>query len=84
MKPVKLYVKDWCPFCVRAKALLNSKSVPFEEISIEGNAEMAEDLFNKTGFRTVPQIFIGEECIGGYTELAGLEQDGQLDAKLAD
>lgn len=82
MKAVKIYVKEWCPFCVRAKALLTHKNISFEEISIEGNQELTEKLFSETGFRTVPQIFIGEECVGGYSELAALEQAGELDAKL--
>lgn len=84
MKPVKVYVKDWCPFCTRAKKLLEQKGVAFEEISIEGKTEMAQQLFAQTGFRTVPQVFIGDECVGGFTELAQLEQQGELDAKLAD
>lgn len=82
MKPIRIYVKEWCPFCVRAKQLLNSKGYAFEEISIEGKPEMAQELFSRTGFRTVPQIFIGEECIGGFTELAELEREGNLAAKV--
>jgi len=82
MKKVKLYTKEYCPYCVRAKTLLNSKNVEFEEINIEGQTSLSEGLFQKTGFRTVPQIFIGEECIGGYSQLAQLEQSGELDQKL--
>lgn len=84
MKKVIVYSKDYCPYCTRAKALLQQKSVAFEEINIEGKTEVAEKLFAQTGFRTVPQIFIGDECIGGFTDLAELEQKGLLDEKLKD
>jgi len=78
MKPIKVYTKEYCPFCTRAKALLTARKLSFEEINIEGDNEFAQKLFAKTGFRTVPQIFIGEECVGGYTELAALDQEGKL------
>jgi len=79
---VKLYVKDVCPYCVRAKAFLEAKGVSFEVESIEGEPEKAQALFAKTGFRTVPQIFIGDECIGGYDDMIRLEKARELDAKL--
>ena len=82
MKSVKIYVKDYCPYCTRAKALLNSKNIPFETVDIEKDQNFAEKLFAQTGFRTVPQIFIGDECIGGYTQLAELDQNGELTKKL--
>lgn len=80
---MRVYTKNYCPYCVRAKALLTQKKVSFQEINIENNTSLAEELFAKTGFRTVPQIFIGEECIGGFDQLNELEADGQLDALLA-
>lgn len=82
MKPIKVYSKDYCPFCVRAKRLLETHGLEFEEINLENDSQSAEQLFARTGFRTVPQIFIGEECIGGYDELAALVQAGELEAKL--
>lgn len=83
MKSVRIYTKSVCPYCVRAKKLFDLKKVPYEEISIEGKQDEAEALFAKTGFRTVPQIFIGETCIGGCDNLYDLEREGRLDGMLA-
>ncbi|MDB5037820.1 MAG: glutaredoxin 3 [Bacteriovoracaceae bacterium] len=83
MKPVKVYTKTYCPYCDRAKELLKKKNVSFEETNIENDPEGAQKLFAKTGFKTVPQIFIGEECIGGCDDLYALEKAGKLDALLA-
>jgi glutaredoxin 3 len=84
MKSVKVYTTDWCPYCDRAKALLRSKGVPYEEIDVEGDDAKRAWLVQTTGQRTVPQIFIGDEPVGGYTELAALDRRGELDARLAD
>lgn len=84
MKSVKVYTTDWCPYCDRAKALLRSKGVPYEEIDVEGDDAKRAWLVRTTGQRTVPQIFIGDEPVGGYTELAALDRRGELDARLAD
>lgn len=83
MLPVKIYTKDRCPYCVKAKGLLTQKKIPYTEINIEGKADMTAALFAETGMRTVPQIFIGDECIGGCDDLFELEQHGQLDLKLS-
>lgn len=83
MKKIRVYSKDWCPFCDRAKALLKHKGLDFEEINLEGKTQEAEALFAESGFRTVPQIFIGDACVGGFQELAQLEQSGELDQLLA-
>ncbi len=82
MKPVKVYLTYWCPYCQRAMSLLKSKGVSFEEIDVDGDDEKRAWLREATGQRTVPQIFIGEEPIGGYTELAALERSGGLDQRL--
>lgn len=82
MKEVKVYTKSYCPYCVKAKKLLEHKKVPYEEVSIENDPEFAEKLFAKSGFRTVPQIFIGETCIGGCDNLYDLEKNGELDSLL--
>lgn len=82
MKKVTVYSKDYCPYCTRAKALLQSKNIPFEEVSIEGKPELQQEIFSKSGFRTVPQIFIEEECLGGYDQLVALEQAGDLMKKV--
>tara|TARA_B100001248_G_scaffold251745_2_gene227182 strand:- start:8593 stop:8847 length:255 start_codon:yes stop_codon:yes gene_type:complete len=82
MKKVILYSKDYCPYCVHAKRLLEQKGVGYEEINMENRPEEMQALIAKTGMRTVPQIFIEEELIGGFSELSALEAEGQLDAKL--
>jgi glutaredoxin 3 len=79
---VVVYSKDYCPYCDRAKALLKSKGVPFEAIELQNHPGEFEKLKARTGLMTVPQIFIGEELIGGYTDMAALDREGVLDQKL--
>lgn len=83
MKPVKIYTTPSCPYCHRAKRLLQKKNVPFEEIDVAGDDEARAALVQRTGERTVPQIFIGETHVGGSDELQALESQGKLDALLA-
>lgn len=78
MKDVVVYSADWCPFCTRAKALLTSRDIPFEEINVDRVPGFREKLVEMTGRMTVPQIFVGGEPIGGYDELAGLDRNGEL------
>ncbi|MCB9025362.1 MAG: glutaredoxin 3 [Bdellovibrionaceae bacterium] len=78
-KKIVVYVKNHCPYCNRAKALLEHKELKFETINLEGKEEEYVKLKKKTGMMTVPQIFIGETFIGGYTELAAFEATGELD-----
>jgi glutaredoxin 3 len=82
MATVTMYTTRWCGYCVRAKALLNSKGVSFEEIDLGEDLDRAR-LNELTGGSTVPQILIGDKPIGGYTELWQLDRDGRLDALLA-
>ncbi len=82
MKSVTVYTKERCPYCVKAKALLTKKQVSFSEVNLEGKMDQAAELFARTGFRTVPQIFIGDECIGGCDDLYALDAEGKLDALL--
>jgi glutaredoxin 3 len=84
MKPVKVYVTTFCPYCVRAKQLLSHHKVPYEEVNVSGDDDRRRWLVEQTGQRTVPQIFFGEEPIGGYTELAALTSRGELMQRLAD
>ena len=79
---VKIYTKSHCPYCVRAKDLLNSKGVKFEEIHLDEHPEQFAELKNRTGMMTVPQIFIGEQLVGGYSELSALDKEKKLDALL--
>jgi glutaredoxin 3 len=78
-----MYSTQWCGYCVRAKALLASHGLEFEEISLDDDPGFRQKLFDLTGGWTVPQILIGDEPIGGYTELWHLMKSGQLDDKLA-
>ena len=84
MKKVMIYTAPSCPYCIRAKELLHTKGISFEEhfLSWDDPAPWAE-LERRTGMKTVPQIFIGDRCIGGYTDLAALEKNGDLDRLLA-
>ena len=79
MKSVKMYTKDYCPYCNHAKRLLQNKGVVFEEIDMTHRLDELEDLKKKTGWRTVPMIFIGDRLVGGYTDLKELEDSGELD-----
>ncbi len=82
MSKVKIYSKDYCPYCVRAKNLLREKNIVFEELMMDENPEEYSKLKARTGMMTVPQIFIGDKFIGGYTELAELNNSGELDELL--
>lgn len=83
MKPnIKVYTTTYCPYCDAAKALFEKKQIPYEEIDVSDPVKKME-LKSRTGWRTVPQIFIGEEMIGGYQELAALEHSGELGKMLA-
>jgi glutaredoxin 3 len=79
---VVLYTTAVCPYCVRAKTLLQRKGVAYEEVRIEGNRELIREMIERTGRRTVPQIFVGDRHVGGYDDLAGLEALGALDSLL--
>jgi glutaredoxin 3 len=81
---VTIYSKTYCPYCDRAKSLLASKGVAFEEINLEGKPDEMQALVKQTGMRTVPQIFINGKLVGGFTDLAALDQQGKLDALLAE
>ncbi len=81
---VEIYTKFGCPYCSRAKALLESKGVAYEEYDVTmGGPKKAEMLERAPGARTVPQVLIAGQVIGGSDELAALEQAGKLDALLA-
>lgn len=81
---VEIYTKWGCPYCVRAKALLDSKGVAYEEYDVTlGGPKKAEMLARVPGAQTVPQVLIGDEAVGGSDDLAALERAGKLDALLA-
>jgi glutaredoxin 3 len=85
MARVEIYTKFFCPYCHRAKTLLESKNVEYEEYDITmGGERRAEMLQRSNGRTTVPQIFINGRHVGGSDELAALEREGRLDPMLAD
>ena len=80
MTRVKLYTTSSCPFCIRAKRLLEARGIPFEDIDVGNDDALREEIIQRTGRRTVPQIFVDERSIGGFEELAALDAAGQLAA----
>ena len=82
MANVTIYTTAYCPYCVRAKALLKKKSVNFTEIDVSDNEEKREWLTDTTGQRTVPQIFINDRPVGGCDDLYALDRAGALDPLL--
>ena len=82
MQPVLMYTTRVCPFCQMAKRLLASKGVTPEEVRIDEDAQRRDEMMQRTGRRTVPQIFVGDTHVGGSDELAALERQGKLDALL--
>ena len=82
MAKVKIYTTALCGYCHAAKRLLGDKGVEFEEIPVDRNNEMRLKLMEQTGQRTVPQIWVGETHVGGFTDLAALEQSGKLNELL--
>jgi glutaredoxin 3 len=78
-----MYTKTWCPFCSRAKALLEDKGVPYEEINLDEQPQRrAEMLQRAEGRHTVPQVFIAGQGVGGCDDLYELERGGKLDELL--
>ena len=78
MPQVIVYTTEYCPYCIRAKSLLKSNKIDFEEINLEDKPEELLALKDRTGWRTVPQIFFDDKLIGGYTELKALDANGEL------
>jgi glutaredoxin 3 len=75
-----MYSTGWCPYCVRARALLERKGLAFREIKIDDDpAERDAMLARSGGRRTVPQIFVGDRHVGGFDELYALDKAGELD-----
>ncbi|MFO1113308.1 MAG: glutaredoxin 3 [Rhodospirillales bacterium] len=83
MSTVEIYTSPFCPYCHRAKSLLEKKGVAFTEIDVPSTPGARDEMMRRTnGARTVPQIFIDGRGIGGSDELAALERAGELDALL--
>ena len=80
---IRIYTTRWCGYCVRAKALLDSRGLAYEEVDLEDDAGFRARLYDLTGGWTVPQILVDGRPIGGYTELWRLDREGLLDELLA-
>ena len=83
MPEIKVYSTPNCPYCVRAKQLLDDKSAAYDAIDVSDPTDRAELMERSGGRRTVPQIFIGDTHVGGYDDLAALDRSGKLDEMLA-
>jgi len=79
---VVMYATGWCPYCERARQLLKRKGVEFTEIDIDKDPALREQMMQRSGRRTVPQIFVGDVHVGGCDDLHELEARGGLDPLL--
>lgn len=79
---VVVFSSDYCPFCIRAKQLLQGKSVQFQEVRVDGKAQLRQEMAALAGKRSVPQIWIHGQHIGGCDDLFALESKGSLDGLL--
>src|SRR5215510_278476 len=82
MANIEIYTKDWCPYCAKAKALLTSKDLSYREINVTSDEALQQEMVTRSGRRTVPQIFLDGESIGGYDDLANFNATGELDRRL--
>lgn len=82
MAEIQIYTKEWCPYCVRAKVLLTSKGLGYSEVDVTRDQEREREMISRSGLRTVPQIFIDGDSVGGYDALATLNATGELDRRL--
>lgn len=79
---VEIYTTPICPYCIRAKALLDKKGVPYTEIDVMRDRARRKEMEERSGGHTVPQIFIGGKAIGGCDDMFELDFDGELDKML--
>jgi glutaredoxin 3 len=83
MATIQVYTTRWCAYCIRAKTLLESRGLELQEISLDEDPDFRRRLLEQTGGWTVPQIVIGGQPIGGYTELWQLDRSGELERRAA-
>ncbi len=76
---IVLYTSSLCGYCSAAKRLLDNKGWPYETISVDGNAAVKAEMQERSGRRTVPQIYFGSTHVGGYDDMAALEAEGKLE-----
>lgn len=81
-QPILIYTMATCPFCIRAKDLLRSKGLAFEEVNLEEQEERWGECERRSGRETVPQVFVGDRHLGGCDDLLSLDASGELDALL--
>jgi len=81
--PIQMYTTSWCPYCERARKLLHDKGAVFEEINIETDPTRRDEMIRRSGRRTVPQIFVNDQHIGGSDDLHALDAAGGLDPLLS-
>lgn len=82
MQSVLIYSSNYCPFCIRAKSLLQQKGVAFDEICVDGQPQKRQEMMAKAKRHTVPQIWVGDTHVGGCDDLMALERSGKLDGLL--
>lgn len=83
MAKVTIYSTAQCPYCIMAKQLLDQKGVQYDEIRVDRDPAKRTEMMQKSQRRTVPQIFINDQAIGGYTDMLAIERDKRLDGMLA-
>ena len=82
MADVKMYTTRLCPYCMRARMLLESKGVAFTDIAVDADPELRREMMQLSGRHTVPQIWIGDQHVGGFDDMAVLDRQGKLDELL--
>lgn len=82
MQKITIYTTPTCPYCMRAKELFRSLQVPFEEVDVASRPAERERIMNEYKWKTVPAIFIGDEMVGGYDDIAALHAKGELLQKI--
>lgn len=78
MSSITVYTTNACPFCVRAKALLDARGLAYEEINLGRDPETRAELAQRTGMMTFPQILVDEQLVGGFDELSAADRSGRL------
>jgi GrxC family glutaredoxin len=79
---IDVYTTEWCPYCVMATRLLTSKGLAYREIDVTWDDALRREMEERSGRRTAPEIFIDDELVGGYDDLARLDSTGELDRRL--
>lgn len=78
-KPIVMYTRAACPFCIAARNVFQARNLTWTEVSLDTEPDKRAEMISRTGQRTVPQIFIGDTHVGGFDDLNALQRGGQLD-----